>query len=88
MPVYFMPDKVENCCYYVTRKLKNGTLIRDHLSSGGVYTEYEMSNILDDIPGKWIKTPSSNIGYVWGLRRMFDVTNYKTVKVNNYANKQ
>jgi hypothetical protein len=81
MSIYFMPDKLENCNYYITRKLKNGTLIRDQLPSEGIYTEYEMSNILDDIPGKWIKTPANNKGYIWGLRKLFDVTNYKIVKV-------
>jgi hypothetical protein len=79
MPVYFMPQNVNNNNYHITRKLKNGVLIRDQLPSEGIYTPYEMSRIFEDIPGQWIKTSANNKAYIWGLRKLLDVTKIKII---------
>lgn len=72
MPKYFKPKALaNNANYQVTRRTKT-MYIRDQLPCEGIYTEHEMSLIVerDEIPGEWLDVPKKNVGFVFGLRQI------------------
>ena len=76
MPNYFMPDHNNGNNYSVKRKRKNGYTEFYQLPSEGIYTKHEMSQIIDKVPGKWIKTKPDNKAYIFGLRQLIDKEAY------------
>lgn len=70
MPRYFKPaSTVDKRNYQVTRRRRNGQLVRDQLPQEGIYTPYEMSCIVTPVPGAWVDLPRRRVGIVFGLRQ-------------------
>lgn len=72
MAKYFKPETPANGRnYQIVRRRKNGQLVRDQLPFEGIYTEYEMSRIVDasHIKGEWIELNRRQVGFIFGLRQ-------------------
>lgn len=70
MKTYFKPEQTaDKKNYQVLSKLRNGSYTRTQMPQEGIYTEHEISLLDKAPPGDWIIIPSSEVGYVFGLRQ-------------------